>query len=402
MRAPVVQPPTAGPLRSHAAAIALLVGIVAFPACGKKGPPVAPEPRGPEAPRQLTVRQIGDEIVAYFELPAARGTRPQQQPVRAELLRVGYPPGFVPAPDPATFERRGTAVAEADLSGPSAAAPVTIHDPSAADLEGDGGWTLRYAVRIVDQRGRFSRPVAAQDIQPLPPGQPPRNLTAEPSADGIRLKWDEPLSPRAPLPDREPLAGDTPTAGDEIDADRPAEAEARPQYNIYRAESGEAFPERPLTPSPLPERDYLDGRIVIGKTYSYVVRSLLASGRPLRESASSEVVEVEAWDRFAPEPPIGLVAVQEGPAVRLFWNPNREPDLAGYLVYRRVEDGEWQRIGPDPVESPTLIDRDVQTGQTVAYRVTAVDRADERNESGPTEERELVLAAEPSVPEHRP
>ena len=66
--------------RLVAAALILVLAGLPLAACGKKGPPVAPEPRGPEAPRQLTVRQIGDEIVAHFELPAARGTRPQQQP----------------------------------------------------------------------------------------------------------------------------------------------------------------------------------------------------------------------------------------------------------------------------------------------------------------------------------
>jgi hypothetical protein len=103
-------------------------------------------------------------------------------------------------------------------------------------------------------------------------------------------------------------------------------------------------------------------------------------------------------DRFAPAPPRGLVTVQEGLAVRLFWDPNRERDLAGYRVFRKIEDGEWERIGPAVVSNALHLDADIDVGQRLAYRITAIDRADPPNESGPSEEKTLVVLAEPVAP----
>ena len=86
------------------------------------------------------------------------------------------------------------------------------------------------------------------------------------------------------------------------------------------------------------------------------------------------------------------MAVQEGKAVRLFWNPNKEKDLAGYRVYRRDAAGEWRRIGPELGVEPLLLDPDVLPGTHVSYRVAAVDRAG--NESAPSEAVELDVAAD--------
>jgi len=93
-----------------------------------------------------------------------------------------------------------------------------------------------------------------------------------------------------------------------------------------------------------------------------------------------------------------LVTVQEGLAVRLFWDPNRERDLAGYRVYRRLEDDDWQLISPDTASNPLFLDNEIEIGQGLAYRVTAVDRADPPNESKPSEEKLLVVLAEPVAP----
>ena len=129
----------------------------------------------------------------------------------------------------------------------------------------------------------------------------------------------------------------------------------------------------------------------------YIVRVVLEEGSPLRESADSASYAVVAEDRFAPAPPQGLVVVQEGEAVRLFWNPNRERDLKGYRVYRRVDEGEWSQVGPEVVEQSLFLDRDVQVDRRLHYRVTSLDRADPPNESGPSESVELVVLAEPST-----
>jgi fibronectin type 3 domain-containing protein len=79
------------------------------------------------------------------------------------------------------------------------------------------------------------------------------------------------------------------------------------------------------------------------------------------------------------------------PAIDLSWQPNTEPDLAGYIVYRREGDGEWQRISPaQQVVGPGFHDPNVTAGHTYKYAVTAIDR--EGHESA------LSAEAEETVP----
>ena len=113
-------------------------------------------------------------------------------------------------------------------------------------------------------------------------------------------------------------------------------------------------------------------------------------------------MRVLAEDRFAPAPPTGLVAVQEGAAVRLFWNPGVERDLRGYRVYARAGGGEWRRLGPDPVLEPSLLDREVHAGDRIEYRVTAVDRSQPPNESAPGEIVEVGVVDDPLHPGKMP
>ena len=148
---------------------------------------------------------------------------------------------------------------------------------------------------------------------------------------------------------------------------------------------------------PITKPDDLDTTVESGKTYRYVVRVVAAAGPPYRESASSNVAVVSASDRFAPGPPSGLVAVQEGNAVRLFWNPGPENDLDGYQVYRQSGDAAFARVGAGIVRQPSFLDAGVTAGTVVRYRVTAIDRAETPNESGPSAEVEVRVVADPGT-----
>jgi len=88
-------------------------------------------------------------------------------------------------------------------------------------------------------------------------------------------------------------------------------------------------------------------------------------------------------DTFPPAPPEGLAAVVENGAIRLFWRPNREPDLHGYRVYRTEGGGaEWKLLTPDEITTTSYTDRDVTAGVVYSYAVTARDGAVPPNESG--------------------
>ncbi|MDR3727469.1 MAG: fibronectin type III domain-containing protein, partial [Terracidiphilus sp.] len=63
-------------------------------------------------------------------------------------------------------------------------------------------------------------------------------------------------------------------------------------------------------------------------------------------------------------------------AIDLSWQPDTESDLAGYIVFRREEDGDWQRISPtDPVVGPAFHDTHVIAGHTYTYAVAAIDQS---------------------------
>jgi hypothetical protein len=341
-----------------------VVGMTA--ACGKKAPPRPPEPRGPFPPTEVRARQLGGIVEVAFGVPQARSENPAQQPVLAELVRVEYGPGFEAPPDPDAFRRRARVVNFLEGAPLEAGARMRLTDPTWRQLGDQGvGWTLRYAVRVRDRRGRPSPLVVATDLVAVVPRAPPRELVAEPTADGIRLAW------------------------------RPPTSEGAYRYAIYRADVADrSFPEQPLNGQPLDTSDYLDSSVEIGKTYRYEVRSIAGDPPPYRESTGSTPVTLVAEDRFAPSAPLGLVAVQEGEAVRLFWDPGPERDVSGYRVYRRVESSSWEQIGPNRVEEPLHLDADVRSHQRMTYRVTAVDRANPPNESEPSESVELLIADE--------
>ena len=343
-----------------AAALLLLFSVVV--ACGKKAPPLPPEPRGPNFPREVRVRQIGEVPHVVFDLPSPRGGKPVQEMVRVELLRVLYESETAPPPDPDAFRRRGDVV-RVEYADPFApGAVVGLSDPTVVELDGRGvGKIFRYAVRVLDRRDRPSAWVAVPDLVLLAAGNPPAGLSAEPTAMGVRLRW---------------------------------EGNAENGYNIYRSE-GDAAASIAINDQPIRANEYLDEDIRMGRRYNYRVRALLADGRPRRETVDSPPVDVTAVDKFAPESPRGLVAVQEGAGVRLFWDPSPERDVIGYRVSRSIDGAAFVPIGPDPLERPLFLDTEVRPGQRVRYRVTALDAAEPTNESAPAATEPLTMIGEP-------
>jgi hypothetical protein len=78
------------------------------------------------------------------------------------------------------------------------------------------------------------------------------------------------------------------------------------------------------------------------------------------------------YDYNPPAEPGGIVVVNGDNRVDLYWNNNRESDLAGYNVYYSYEyDGRYELIGS--AESNYFIDWEVNNGVTYYYAVTAYD-----------------------------
>jgi len=137
--------------------VPLLVLVTLAGGCGKKGPPLPPEPRGPFPPADVVVRQIGPHAEVHFEVPPPKGPEPGRQVAKAELLRVAYTPGADRAPDPDAFGRRGQLVGTVDGSAMVAGERAIVRDTLLDELAPQPwGWTVRYALRLRDQRGRLS------------------------------------------------------------------------------------------------------------------------------------------------------------------------------------------------------------------------------------------------------
>ena len=335
----------------------LLVG------CGKKGPPLPPLVRLPVAPADFSVQRRGSTVDIQFAVPSGNtdGSTP------ADLTRVDV----YAATGPSTLTldeivKRGTRVGRILVNPPN---DPDASEEEAREIEGsappggvDQGVTARVAERFsVDadadpttvrsyvavgfnkrgRRGAYSpRLVVPTGTPPEPPGAP-------------EVTWDE-TTIAVTLP--EP----------------PAEADMPPMYHVYAPGDVEIR----LTDQPLVEGPFVDKRIEWGAERCYVVRSVeRVEENVTLESEASSPTCVTLRDTFPPAAPVGLTIVAAEGAVNLIWDPNREADLAGYLVLRAVApETTLVALTPAPVVETTFKDT-VPAGARVTYAVSAVDTA---------------------------
>ncbi len=91
--------------------------------------------------------------------------------------------------------------------------------------------------------------------------------------------------------------------------------------------------------------EYRDSAFDYGKTYAYLVRSVLNGATGGLESGDSHAVILTPQDTFPPAAPRGMVAAgavwchSREYVVDLSWAINVEADLAGYRVYRSEQAG---------------------------------------------------------------
>ena len=137
------------------------------------------------------------------------------------------------------------------------------------------------------------------------------------------------------------------------------------------------------------------------KTYDYRVVIVAApivpgSAKVSFDADSSPPVEILTHDVFPPAVPTGVQAVFSGQlpgqplAIDLTWNPDMDRDLAGYFVYRRLQNEPptaATKLNPQPVAAPSYRDVAIQPSNTYVYSVSAVDaRGNESKRSEETSE----------------
>jgi len=340
--------------------LAVLLAVVALAACGKKGPPVAPELRVPSVPAALHGSVDGESIVVSWTQPNTRldGTRlrtvdrytlyrreeADTGPPKSAMLSHGRVVGY---DEIATI--RTDAPAPAVIQGTS----VTWVDRQMLSM----GRRYVYVVTAEDSIGRSSAPSERLVVPFLAAPKPPTDLRALPGDRRVTLTWQPPPA----LIDGSPITGDI-------------------KYVVMRG-SGTTEPLAAITPQPLSETTFTDTGLENDADYRYAVRAVRVEPAVTAAGETSATVAVAPLDTTPPSPPAGLVAVPSPDAVRLAWNASPEPDVATYAIYRATGAGDFMRIATTTAPGTVYADRDVKPGTTYRYAVTALDNARRANES---------------------
>ncbi|HEV7504926.1 MAG TPA: hypothetical protein VGS07_08450 [Thermoanaerobaculia bacterium] len=374
--------------------LAIVLGTAVLAGCGKQGPPLPPLKAVPATTKDLVATQQGGQIVLSFSYPKTTPAGLALPGVSAvevlETARPATPDGKAATLDPKQFATLGkpqTKVVGADLTAATsgdrivitlpvppppaippasakpaipvkpAPAPTATPAPAATPAPGTTPAPAAtppllahyYAVRTFGVEGDRSEISNISAVVPKPPPAAPERLTVTARADGVMVEWA-------------------------------AVQGAAGGYNVYRRDAQERFHGQPVHSAGAEERSWLDTTARFGQSYIYTVTAL-AQREPVVESAVGSEHEVRYQDRFPPAVPGDLVALAEAGRIRLVWRSVDADDLAGYIVYRRIGNGSFERVTAQPAATPEYIDTALTAGQTYGYRVTAIDKAG--NESDP-------------------
>jgi hypothetical protein len=341
--------------------------------CASPGPPRPPSLRLTDIPTDLTAQRVGSSVLLHWTTPArTTDGLNAPTPLIAEICRDT-------APLASTLSLKAPCTAVVRLT--VAPGPSNATDSLPANLTIDPVAALAYRVRILNPEGRsagLSKPaVAAAGAAPLPIA----GLHATATRNGTLLEWQPAPSPSIIELNRTLVSANAPkpppkkAASPLAPPDEPAEVHLRIGTESSATDPGGT----------------LDRTAQRGETYTYSaqrIRTVTLNGQSyeLRSDTSSPIT-VALTDIFAPDTPTGLAAIPGGtattPAIDLSWQPNTDPDLAGYNVYRRTND-TFQRITSTPTLGPAFSDTTITPGTAYTYRVTAIDSTG--NESAPSTE----------------
>src|SRR5215472_1758263 len=268
-----------------------------FPSgCGAPGDPVPPSPTVPVAVSDLVARQAGDGVELVFSLPARSasgeklGATPAIEIVRGSLKANG-------TPDPKSFRVVYT-IPGALVGNYFAAGHVRFTDPIAPEeSKTHPGATYAYLVRtrLSTKRASPDSNVVTARVFPVP--QAISSVESRVSETAVNLSWPVPT---------ETSAGNL--------------VSAVSGYRVYRGEIDAHAPEpskdlsathwiSPLALlGPSTTNSYSDAQFEFGKTYVYVLRTVIPADGNEIESDNSEPVTVTPRDVFPPATPQGLVA----------------------------------------------------------------------------------------------
>ncbi len=341
--------------------------VAALAGCGTPAAPLPPSLNLPDRITNLSAVRTGSQVSLTWTMPKRNTDKlPLKSDIEARICR-----------------RQGDQ-ASCDTAGTVRLAPAaegTFTETLPASLVTGPPHPLSYFVELKNRNGRSA---GLSNPAPIVAGEAPPPVTgfaAEVRKDGVVLRW-APGDSAAAIRLRRTLL--TPAPAKPHQGPLPAPTEPLQQNLLIEAPQSA-------------QGRALDTHITFGNTYAYRAQRLIqvkVDSRTLELAGElSAPLHVDAEDVFPPAIPTGLAAVASAPdpatgteaSIDLSWQPDTEPDLAGYEVYRREDVTPWQRIsGDQPVVGPAFHDAHVLPGHTYRYGVSAVDRAG--HESGRSDE----------------
>ena len=400
----------------HRATATLAIALAA--GCGKKGPPLPPLVRIPEAVAVAGTRRSGNDAYITFRIPAKNidGSTPVNF-AAVEIVALTADR----TPPRAVFLERGTTVASIAVTVPPASAEG---QPPAAAASGPApGDQVTVSETLTDE---MFVPVA------LPtPVEPPRAAAPAPKpapGDTTQSQAQPATSPAAPEIRRYYMAftrdarkrpGPSATVASVSLASLPAApgdvrltyteqtitvawspVTGATGYNVYADTSsaassppsagppsaaasasspGVATAPRSLNGAPVEMTTYSEP-VRFGELSCYRVRAVRSAAADLSEGPASAAACERPRDSFPPAAPGDIRLLPATGAITVEWMASGEADLAGYLVLRGTAgDDTLQPITDAPTKGTQYVDSNVTPGVQYAYAVVAVDTAGNRS-----------------------
>jgi hypothetical protein len=297
--------------------------------CGYVGDPLPPSLKIPLAVGDLSAAQLGDKIILRFTLP--RSTTDGIQIEKFDLVEAQIGPDVTPF----SVDKWSAGATQTPID-------VSVEDQTSSivkeiDATPWAGKQIVIGVRASVRKDRwspFSNVVRLNVVEPL---EPPK-ISVEASSKGYVIAWT---------------------------AQRPGL-----KFRILRRIPG--VQKEPVEVGTADASPFTDRSSQFNTPYEYTVVALEGTGPNPSESASSNIAAINKPDTFPPEVPGSITALAGAGAVEVTWERSQETDLKGYLLYRSVGDGPFEKVA-DLLTAPAYSDHDVQPGKHYRYSVAAID-----------------------------
>ena len=343
-------------IKSLSIILIVLVAALTIGGCGKKMAPIPPGSLVPGEVRNLTVRQDGQALSLAWLIPKVNIDNQPLTDIQGFWVWRNH-----------------------DNLGSTASCPPELYPlakidlmyPVAGEVQGEA---VRYRDDNLEPGRRYFYQVVGFDRSDHP-GQPSATVSHV---------WD--ILPQAPV-SLTAQAGDRQVALSWPAVSRLANGQPLPgpvAYNVYRQGPESGFTR--INTGPVTQASFQDITVANEVTYRYLVRTVRQAGSGSLESLDSPVQTAKPEDLTPPAPVLNLFAVATDQGTELRWDAGREPDLAGYLVFRRsLAEPQFQLLTPQLVAKPYFVDQTATKGVTYSYYVVAVDASRRGNQSLPSE-----------------